>query len=386
MSRWLDRDEALDRLGVKQQTLYAYVSRKLVRAEPHPDDSRRSVYDADDVAELLARRARGRRPSAIAASSMALGEPTLPTDITVIGHGTLSYRGHDVIELARTATLESTAALLWESPTDARFVTGNRRRGAAGMTAGASRGATEIFASLSTALASMMGRGEPILGRSATVLAGDAAQLVGLIAAVCGAGPGGDPVHVRLAEGWGRPAAAAKIGQALVVMADHDLTPSTFAARVAASTGASMAACVLAGVCALSGPRHGAATSMLQEMLEDSERDGLDRTLGRWLDLGLELPGFGHPLYPNGDPRGALLMDSLPADEPLQTFSQAVGHRTGHRPNSDFGLVAMSRAFDLPPDAPMRLFVIGRAVGWCAHAMEQNRVGTIIRPRGRHGG
>ena len=386
MSRWLDRDEAVERLGVKQQTLYAYVSRGLVRAEPHPDDSRRSVYDADDVAELLARRERGRRPAAIAASSMALGEPALPTDITVIRHDTLFYRGHDVIELARTATLESIAALLWESPADVRFVTGNRRRRAAGVSAGPGGGAPETFAALSTALAAMMGRGEPILGRSAEVLAADAAQLVGRIAAVCGAGPGDAPVHVRLAEGWGRPAAADKISQALAVMADHDLTPSTFAARVAASTGAAMAACVLAGVCALSGPRHGAATSMLQEMLEDSHRDGLDRALGRWLDRGLELPGFGHPLYPNGDPRGTLLVDSLRADEALQTLGRAVVRRTGHLPNSDFGLVAVTRAFDLPPDAPMRLFVIGRAVGWCAHAMEQSRAGTIIRPRGRHGG
>ena len=104
------------RLGISRQTLYAYVSRGLLRATPAPDDPRRSRYDARDVAALLERRQRGRARKAVAASTIDWGEPVLPSRITRIADGRFFYRGRDALALAETATLEEVAALLWEAP------------------------------------------------------------------------------------------------------------------------------------------------------------------------------------------------------------------------------------------------------------------------------
>ncbi|BBB13980.1 citrate synthase II [Sphingopyxis sp. FD7] len=168
--------------------------------------------------------------------------------------------------------------------------------------------------------------------------------------------------------------------------ADHDLTTSTFAVRVAASTGASLAASVLAGLCALSGPRHGGATSALSQLIAEASRDGVASTVDHWLNRGAELPGFGHPLYPDGDPRTVVMLEGSVIPDGMKRLADAVFTKTGLRPNCDFGLVAISTQFGLPQHASFSLFLIGRSVGWCAHAMEQSRSGQLIRPRGRYDG
>src|SRR5262245_56616587 len=114
MAEWVDRRAALATLGVRHQTLYAYVSRGRIAARPHPDDRRCSVYRAADIAALIGRRARGRRYSAIAASAIAWGEPSITTSISTIHDGRLIYRGHDAVTLAESATLVDVAGLLWE--------------------------------------------------------------------------------------------------------------------------------------------------------------------------------------------------------------------------------------------------------------------------------
>src|SRR5579871_655792 len=114
MNGWIDRAAALAALGVKPQTLYAYVSRGRIGMRPDPADPRRSLYRADDVAALASRRARSRRPAAIAASAIAWGEPMIETAISTVRHGRLIYRGEDAVALAGSATLEQVAALLWQ--------------------------------------------------------------------------------------------------------------------------------------------------------------------------------------------------------------------------------------------------------------------------------
>lgn len=370
MQKWIDRDAALALLRVKPQTLYAYVSRGRIRMEPDPLDARRSHYSAEDVAQLAGRRARGRKPAAIAAGSMAWGEPAIATSLSTAFRGRLFYRGQDAVELAQSAKLEQVAALLWDCPGAISF-----------------ESAAIADASAFDALAAMIPTAQPILGRGIATLASDATAIIGTLASACGATPGKEPVHLRLAKGWGCDLRAAdKLRQALVVMADHDLNASTFAVRVAASTGASLAASVLAGLCALSGPRHGGAAAALASLIADARKDDIDTALDRWLDRGVELAGFGHPLYPGGDPRASLLLDGIELDAFMARLSAAVLAKTGLPPNCDFGLAAMTATLGLPPDAPFRLFLIGRSVGWCAHAMEQSRSGQLIRPRGRYEG
>ena len=371
MKGWIDRDTALSRLRVKAQTLYAYASRGRVRMQPDPTDSRRSLYNADDIAEIAERKARGRKPAAIATSSLSWGEPAIPTGLSTVHHGRLYYRGQDAMKLARLATLEDTAAHLWNVRDRPIF----------------SSDAVDPETSAFSFLAGHISRDRSLLGRSSDHLAKDAALIIGGLASVCGADSGSGPVHQRLARGWHcKSHVADRLRQALVVMADHDLNASTFSARVTASTGASLPACLLAGLCTLSGPRHGGAGEALRHLGEDARRLGPAVAVKRWLERDRMLPGFGHNLYPNGDPRAALMLEGVEPPDHLRVLASSVLDLTGMLPNCDYALAVMVDALGLPEDAPLRVFLIGRAVGWCAHIMEQNRDGTLIRPRGRYEG
>jgi citrate synthase len=368
MDDWIDRKAALKLLGVKAQTLYAYVSRGRISTQADPLDPRRSLYRQEDIAMLATRRARGRKTAAIAESSMAWGEPTIPTALSIVRHGRLYYRGQDAIELARTATLEEAAALLWDSRTLVAFEP-------------APCGALDPF----VALGAFVHESESTLGRSRERLCRDAGKVVGLLLSAVGCDATDEPAHLRLSGRWGLDKAGAeRIRQALVVMADHDLNASTFATRVAASTGASMAANVLAGLCALSGPKHGGLSAAVMSLLDQAEQAGPALAFQRWLDREAGLPGFGHPLYPSGDPRGALMLEGVVLDPLMTEICNLVADTTGLLPNCDFALAAFVRACSLPPDAPLVVFMIGRSIGWCAHAMEQILHGQLIRPRGRY--
>ena len=101
---------------------------------------------------------------------------------------------------------------------------------------------------------------------------------------------------------------------------------------------------------------------------------------------GHALPGFGHPLYPDGDPRATAILDGLALDETAVALSQAAYEAMGARPNVDFALASFARASRLPPDAAFSLFLLGRSVGWAAHIFEQIATGTLIRPRARYEG
>jgi citrate synthase len=376
MSAWISRDEALARLGVRPQTLYAYVSRGRIGMRPDPTDPRRSLYRADDIDQLITRRGRSRRASAVAESAMTWGEPAIATAISTVVHGRLVYRGKDACTLSGHLTLEETARLLWEDSEPVVFVPQPD-------STVSNSGRAQAF----SALALLVAGGRPSLGRSAARLRADAAAAIGGLAAGLGALPGPGPVHMRLAKAWSAhdPGADA-IRRALVLLADHELNASTFSARVAASTGAPLAACLLAGLSTLTGPRHGGAAEAVGLFLDDAQRLGEDDAVARWLSHDRPLPGFGHPLYPDGDARARTLLAAIDPDPALARLLGAVAAATGKQPDIDFALVSLARAFHLPPDAPFRLFALGRSVGWAAHAMEQALTGGLIRPRARYEG
>ncbi|TIW80109.1 MAG: citrate synthase, partial [Mesorhizobium sp.] len=216
----------------------------------------------------------------------------------------------------------------------------------------------------------------------------DAAHAIGVLAGALGAVAGPEPVHRRLARGWSVDDDGAEaIRRALVLLADHELNASTFAARVAASTGASPAACLLAGLATLSGPRHGGAGEAVMQLAEDAASHGSDAAIRRWLGHDRPLPGFGHQLYPEGDPRATALLAAIDNnDETLRSLETAAIAATGAPANIDFALAVLTRGLGLPRDAPFQLFALGRSVGWAAHMVEQIVSGSIIRPRGRYEG
>ncbi|WP_143293860.1 helix-turn-helix domain-containing protein, partial [Burkholderia pseudomallei] len=111
----LSANEAAQLLGVSVPTLYAYVSRGLLRSLADGTSKRRH-YDADEVRLLARRRADAKRAGKVAERTLDWGVPVLESRITQIANGTLRYRGRDAISLAMTATLEEAAALLWECP------------------------------------------------------------------------------------------------------------------------------------------------------------------------------------------------------------------------------------------------------------------------------
>jgi citrate synthase len=172
----------------------------------------------------------------------------------------------------------------------------------------------------------------------------------------------------------------------MVLLADHELTSSAFAARIAASTGASLPACLLAGLATLSGPLHGDASSRVKAMFDEVERAGAEHVIAHHLSTGLPLPGFGHPLYPDGDPRAKALLALIDPPKAIARFIEKSTQLTGLQPNIDVVLAALVTRHRLPDSTAFGLLATARSVGLLAHSLEQSGVGQLIRPRGRYVG
>ena len=358
--------EACARLGISRDTLYAYVSRGLVRAMAHPADARKSLYDRRDIETLSNRKQRGRSRSAVAASTIDWGEPVLSSKITRIADGRFFYRGRDAVELSRSLTFEETLHLL----------AGVRSRPDMPMPAFVVPQAKLPFDRILLNLASETALGRRGNGRPR------AAQL-GRMAAECAADRGAPPslpVHELLAQAWSTDETAADlIRRALVLCADHELNASTYAARVAASAGASLPAALLAGLSTLSGALHGGITSLCRDWMNAVDAGGPAHSEGR------PPPGFGHPLYPDGDPRTAEILLQLPLSVRWQKRLEQIVAETGSQPTLDFGLAHLERALKLPAGSGLGIFAVGRTAGWIAHIFEQRETGRLIRPRAAHG-
>jgi len=378
MADWLDADQVLERLGIRPQTLYAYVSRGRIEAAAHPHDPRRSLYRASDVAALAQKKARGRRAADVAAEAIAWGEPVLPSAITTVAGGRLWYRGRDAVELAEQGlTLENVGRLL---------------RGGHGAALKSSRRpeppvADSARARLFLTLAARAGREPPARGRAPLALAMEAADLLEAVVDAATGQAGEGPAHARFAAAWGLDTAGADlVRRTLVLLADHELNASTFAARVAASTGASLSAACLAGLSALSGPLHGGMAARVEAFVEEAERRDANHAVSARLARGASMPGFDHPLYPDGDPRAAALLTAFEPPPLLADLRTTTETATGLLPNIDFALVTLARTLKLPADAPFILFATARSAGWAAHAIEQLQTGRLIRPRARYVG
>lgn len=404
--RSLSAPQAADILGVSISTLYAYVSRGLLRSLPDGASKRRR-YDADEVRLLARRRADAKRAGGVAERSLDWGVPVLESRITQIADGRLYYRGIDALTLAHDATLEETAARLWDCA-PARLAAASLA--STGFDAAQWRDWARRWAHLAplertlvllpAAAASLPGRWAP--GCDAQL---DTAALLLRVtaAALAGVAPRDAAVHRQLAAAWGirRRADADLLRRALVLCADHELNPSTFAVRCIASTGTHLFGAIAGGLAALSGPRHGGETLRAGALLDEAAHTAdLDRYLAQRLarderseGARTALAGFAHPLYPDGDPRARALLDALcttqPERQPLRAacaLAARVEAATGLRPTIDFALAVLERTLALPAGAAFTLFAAGRTAGWIAHAIEQYADGKLIRPRARYVG
>jgi citrate synthase len=396
--RYLSAGRAAEELGVSLQTLYAYVSRGLVRSEAVEGKKRNRRYRAEDVRRLKERKERRRDPDGVVEGALHWGTPVMESGITLIDDGRLYFRGRDVVELAGHKSIEEVAALVWtgdettapdlfrreEKPLSGRI------RTVLGSVSGMQP--VDVF----QVLLPLAAAGDPAaydLRPSAVARTG--AGILRLMAeAVSGEDASG--LAEALGRGWspGNIGAGTLLDAALVFCADHELPVSTFAARCVASSGASPYAVVLAGLAALGGVKHGGEVELVEAFLREVEAASDTRAVisGR-LKRGERLPGFGHSLYPEGDPRGAGLLrltaEAYP-DSPAVELSGAVAgellQMMDVRPTVDFALATVARVLGLPAGGAVALFGLGRTVGWIGHAIEQYEGDTLIRPRARYVG
>lgn len=352
-------EEASSRLGISRASLYAYVSRGLIRSFSSPHDPRQRLYALEDVEALIDRKTRFRRPTAAAATALDWGLPVLETSIAQIKDGRLYYRGHDAIAWAQKASLEETALLL---------------------IGGLDRHAFDLPSPLPCPLPDAPGDLHGFVTNAVRLLSEPrpkemrAAELASILrlmtAAGTGTDPGAEPLHRHLAQAWKAPQAGEAIRRTLVLCADHELSSSAFAVRVTASTGATLRNTVIAGLAALSGPYHGGITERVRGFLEAPDR--------------VTAPIFQHKLYPEGDPRTAAILENVPLLSSDVTILQALENASGGKPSVDIALVMLERAYGLPRGAAFTLFAIGRTAGWLAHAIEQRSQAQLIRPRARY--
>ena len=369
--KWVDVAVALQLLQVKRESLYAYVSRKYVRSKPVGGRSRASLYALSDIEKMAAKRRRPRKRAEVAQSTIKWGEPILETRVSTVKNGRLVFGKDDACKLAETCTLEQIAAHHWRAGTPpVSAFDPYAKRDVGGVTAKAR--AFSHLATLAADSPSILGRERSDLCQEAHIL------LSGFADSIIGRSYTG-LIHHRLGRSWTlSPQNSDLLRRALVLISDHELNASTFAVRVAASTGASLPAAAMAGLAALSGPLHGdasvKATSYLRGALQsESVKD--------YVAKHPDIPGMGHRLYPSGDIRAKALIKAIDPPETIQDALTVFESASGELPNVDMAHAVLACHLNLPPQAGFVIFALGRMSGWLAHAMEQNENGDLIRPR-----
>lgn len=348
--------------------------------------------------------------------------------------GELDYRGFPAAQLARTASFEQVAWLLWhgELPAPAELAV---------LRAGLGRARAEAAPALA-AMRALPPTAHPLEALRAAVttlaasdpareridrptLAREAVRLTALMPLLAGAWHrlrrGREPAAPHPGDGSAAallhalngappaPGAVRALDACLVLHADHELNASTFAARVVAATEADLYSAVVAALAALKGPKHGGANQDVTELLdligapERAEQVIMPR-IERYRALSPEqrrgskerFPAFGHRVYKVDDPRAALLREiarrlcAEKGDPELFEAAErvrAVIQRELRLPvNVDFYSAVLYRALDIPPDLCTAVFAVARTAGWTAHVMEQLSANRLIRPRAEYVG
>jgi citrate synthase len=398
--------QAATRLGVRPQTLYAYVSRGLLSRERGAHGSSFDPLEVEAFASTRRRRAQR------ATDAGASGSPlmVLDTHIALIDDGELFFRGVPAVELALGHSYEAVARWLWGESLQASaaaFVPDRDAVASARMAVAALGAMATPLDRLQIAVPAL-GSADPTrhdLDPDAVRAA--ACRLLGGLGATLGVpdvAATSSSVVSTLAEAlWyaftGRTPSALEVrtlNAALVLLVDHDLAVSTLAARAAASARATPYAVVSSGLGALDSALHGnasgAASELIALVLDGADaRTALAQTIAR---TARPAPGFGQPLYPGIDARAGLLLPlvaELPGGPPvvdaIDRLAAEVGARTGRHPNVDLALAALTTAAGMPRDAGAAIFAIGRLAGWIAHALDEYTQRPLrLRPRGRYVG
>jgi citrate synthase len=405
---YLSRAEALEILRIKPQTLYCYVSRGYIRSVPQPD-GRSSYYLREDVEKVKAKSVARSGHGPAAASAMRWGEPVIVTSITEITESGPRYRSRSSVELAKAGvSFETVAEYLWtgewheesqgwrvdERPGELPALLGTHVR----------LHSDAHILQLLSATALTLGIAEG--GNSERIRSGGTASLSAcrLIRSMAGAFgflrergayvplEQGEPVAKGMARALGLAPEACQVralNAALVLIADHELNPATFAARIAASGGADLHACIGAALGVHVGSLIGRGCDRVEALFAPgADAETIHANAVAMVQSAQKLPGFNHPFYPHGDPRTRMLIEL--AREIGGTTKRMRDMLEGLRriedelqaePAIETGLVMLCRALGAPERTAGGMFALGRCAGWVAHVLEQRLQGFLIRPR-----
>lgn len=403
-SDYVTSAEALAILAVKPQTLYSYVSRGLIRRTSA--DGKGSFYHREDIRRLKARSMARSGHGAVAGGAMHWGDPVLVTGITEITRDGPRYRRHLAADLAGDGyTLESLAEYLWTAEAAPRALTwsfdGSVAR-IAPQVADIVRLYPDIhMRQLLTEIVLLLcveHNRSRTQDSQASSLAVAQAMVQGLSGAFGFVGAhkryvapeAGESIASYILRAFGLQANARRtrvLNAALVLVADHEFTPATFAARIAASAGVDLHSCVGAALQVQFGSALALRCDRIVEVLHPGDQGGPVRKGPLPLPAGPL--GFNHPLYTEGDPRAKAILELVATLEEhaaasraaLQTLRRIDNH---HGSTSlDAALVVLCCALGLPGRLAGGLLAVGRSVGWIAHVLEQYQQDFMIRPRGK---
>lgn len=386
----LSADEAAARLGVRKATLYAYTSRGQLTALPDPSHPKRSCYLAEDV-DRLKQGAQGRhqtRPSS--PRTLYEGRALVDTRLSGWVSGEWVLRGQALLPWALHASVEQTAALLWQVSESAAFggpapvlpplwhdTAAQLRR------ADPQSRAMALFALALPHLPGHPGQtGEPLaqaLGQHLRVA----------FACFLGQAPSALPLHQQVAQAWQlSPDRHAALRQALVLCADTLLNLSGLASRMMASVEGSLAASLLAGMnygfIRLSGGEFEAVENLFDAVLDHGDAAAV---AAAYRARGEALPGFNHPVLVQGDPRAAALVAlATTFGSPAHTWIAPMQQAHRLLPALDFGLVALRRALGAPRDGALTLVDAARCTGLLAQVLEQRQQGERMWVQARYVG
>ena len=403
-SAYLSSSQAVNALGIKPTTLYAYVSRGLLQSVPDINGKRR-LYRRSDVERLRLRAEARTGHGAAAAGAMHYGAPILSSQITELTTEGPRYRGLLACEIAMTCSFEQVADLLWvgnHGEADRRpwpkpppvpaavHALGQhlwRLHGHEALLrifsiytlscslACASTDPLEAPRSIIGILAGCLG----YLSRDARyrqVRPGESiAQAV-----LAGCGLSDSPEHLRV------------LNALLIALADDELASATFVARVAASSNTELYACLVAAIESSSGWAR--EYRRVENMLTGAtSRSDIRTEVESWRDSGQIPPGFSSELSRGHDPRTALFLElaqsslkPIPLSSALTDFLSKDAPKLGLFAKPVLGLEVLAKAMNFPRGALPGLFVLARSAGWVAHVMEQQAAGINLRPRAKFTG
>src|SRR5438132_6196153 len=389
-NRYLTAQEAAAELGISQDTLYAYVSRGLIRSEASDGQKRSRWYPLEDVQRLKKHKGEYRHPDKVAAGAMQAGTPVMESAITMITDDRFYYRGHDALTLATTHSVEQVASLIWTGDFSAEQSLFTRQ----------SESMLSRYQKLCSSLIELTPleafqvclplaalddiaaydlRAEAVAQTGARIL-----QLVAVVAA------GGQytmhGITQTVQQGWvpQDERATALLTAALILCADQELNVTTFTARCVASAGSTPYAVVCSGLSALQGIKHAGQTERIEAFLRETDapanvRSSITSLLKRGESIpgfGEVVPGFGSVFYPVGDPRGKLLLELTaqvyphsPAVLLAQRVTEETNNLLGERPTIFSALLTLLVPLNLRLDVQSVSFRLGGPSAWSGIAL-----------------